>query len=304
MLPLLEHRSFPGLSSLALSAVLLVGCSSEAPETTPGPPPIEACNGHAELCDKRFDEVVFPATHNSMSSFEDGWAVPNQDYGMKRQLDDGIRAMLIDTHDWQDGTYLCHSICELGNTPLVEGLATIRAFLDEHPHEVIALLIQDGISAEETAQAFEDSGLVDLVFVHEDGAPWPTLRAMIERGERVLVTAEVGGAPPAWYHHLWDVAWDTPYSFESVDDFTCDPNRGTKGNDLFLLNHWIEAPFATPERGEIANAYDVLGGRAQQCWKEGGQIPNFVAVNFYDLGALFQVVDELNGVASAPQAGP
>jgi hypothetical protein len=28
---------------------------------------------------------------------------------------------------------------------------------------------------------------------------------------------------------------------------------------------------------------------------EGGQLPNFVAVDFYDLGALFQVVDELNG---------
>src|SRR5687768_7981316 len=29
------------------------------------------CNGHAALCDRRFDEVVFPATHNSMSNADD-----------------------------------------------------------------------------------------------------------------------------------------------------------------------------------------------------------------------------------------
>lgn len=292
--------------SLRLRTVLaaylaLAGCASEP---SPGDkkqeePPISECNGHAELCDKRFDQVVFPATHNSMSSFEDGWGAPNQNFNMKRQLDDGIRAMLIDTHDWQEGTYLCHSICELGNTPLSDGLGTIATFLAEHPHEVIALLIQDGISAEETAAAFEASGLIEYVHVHEAGAPWPTLREMIEKGERLLVTAEVGGTPPAWYHHLWDLAWDTPYSFETKDAFSCDLNRGQKGNDLFLLNHWIEAPLPTVERGEIANAYDVLGPRAKQCQEEGGQIPNFVAVNFYDLGSLFRVVDELNGVAPA-----
>lgn len=281
---------------LATFALALAGCGQALP-TVPDKPTIAACNGHAELCDKRFDEVVFPATHNAMSSFEEGWAAPNQSYGMKRQLDDGIRAMLIDTHDWQDGIYLCHSICELGSTPLVDGLRTLRTFLDDHPHEVLSLLIQDGISADETAAAFTESGLLGLVYTHPTGSPWPTLREMIESGQRVLVTAEGGGAPPAWYQHLWDLAWDTPYTFASKEAFSCAQNRGAKGNDLFLLNHWIEDPLPSLERGDLANAYDVLSGRAHQCQEEGGQIPNFVAVNFYDRGALFQVVDELNGVA-------
>lgn len=285
----------PSMMLLA-SAALSAGCGKEPAPPGNKPAPVTACNGHAELCDKHFDEVVFPATHNAMSSFEEGWGAPNQNYALKRQLDDGIRAMLIDTHYWQEGTYLCHSICELGDTPLVEGLRTMRTFLDDHPGEVLALLIQDGISPEDTAQAFEQSGLATYVYQHEPGSPWPTLREMIERGQRVLVTAESEGPPPAWYHHLWDLAWDTPYSFQSKEDFSCVPNRGTQGNDLFLLNHWIEDPLPTIERAEIANAYDVLSGRAHQCWQEGGQIPNFVAVNFYDIGALFQVVDELNGL--------
>jgi hypothetical protein len=277
----------------------LLACGSGDPANpAPGPlkpPPPSECNGRAELCDRPFNTVAFPATHNAMSSFELGWAAPNQNFGMKRQLEDGVRAMLIDTHRWSDDLYLCHSICELGHTLLVDGLGEMRAFLDEHPHEVVTLIIQDGITPEETEAAFEKSGLAGRIYAHEAGKPWPTLRELLEDGKQLVVGAEAEGQPPAWYHHFWDIAWDTPYSFESVEDFNCAPNRGTQGNDLFLLNHWI-GPLPTPERGDIANAYEILSARATKCQMEGGQIPNFVAVDFYDLGALFQVVDELNGL--------
>ncbi|MDC0747574.1 hypothetical protein [Polyangium mundeleinium] len=276
----------------------LLACGSgdpANPDPGPGkPPPPSECNGRAELCDRPFDTIAFPATHNAMSSFELGWAAPNQNFGMKRQLEDGIRAMLIDTHRWNDDLYLCHSICELGHTLLVDALVEMRVFLDAHPHEVVTLIIQDGITPEETEGVFEKSGLAGRTYAHEAGTAWPTLRELLLEGKQLVVGAEGERPPPAWYHHFWDIAWDTPYSFESVDDFNCAPNRGTQGNDLFLLNHWI-GPLPTPERGETANAYEVLSTRAKQCQTEGGQIPNFVAVDFYDLGALFQVVDELNG---------
>jgi hypothetical protein len=287
------------LAALSVASFFLLGCGSgESTKSDPAPlepPPPSECNGRAELCERTFTDVVFPATHNAMSSFELGWAAPNQSFGMKRQLEDGIRAMLIDTHRWNDDLYLCHSICELGHTLLVDALAEVRVFLDAHPHEVLTFIIQDGITPEETAAAFETSGLSGLVYAHEPGASWPTLRAMIESGKRIVVGAEDLGPPPTWYHHFWDIAWDTPYSFKNIEEFTCAPNRGTKGNDLFLLNHWIEDPLPTVDRAEIANAYDVLSARANKCRVEGGQIPNFVAVNFYDVGEVFRVVDELNG---------
>ena len=47
------------------------------------------------------------------------------------------------------------------------------------------------------------------------------------------------------------------------------------------------------------NAYDFLLGRAQQCAAQRGQIPNFVAINFYLNGDVLAVVDELNGVREA-----
>jgi len=45
------------------------------------------------------DEIVFPSTHNSYAaSAQPGWHFASQRYGISRQLQDGIRALLLDVH--------------------------------------------------------------------------------------------------------------------------------------------------------------------------------------------------------------
>ena len=45
------------------------------------------------------DQVAFVGTHNSMAADgEPGWLFAAQDAGIEAQLDDGVRALLIDTH--------------------------------------------------------------------------------------------------------------------------------------------------------------------------------------------------------------
>lgn len=57
-----------------------------------------ACNGSVALCDRRYDQVSFPATHNSMAAADQpGWFLAEQPDGVIDQLDAGIRAFLIDT---------------------------------------------------------------------------------------------------------------------------------------------------------------------------------------------------------------
>jgi hypothetical protein len=57
------------------------------------------CNGARALCDRRLDQVVFPGTHNAMSNAEiPGWLFPHHSYAFPRQLEDGIRALLLDVH--------------------------------------------------------------------------------------------------------------------------------------------------------------------------------------------------------------
>ena len=43
--------------------------------------------------------------------------------------------------------YLCHSFCELGATPLADGLDDIHEFLATHPAEVVVLINQDYVDA-------------------------------------------------------------------------------------------------------------------------------------------------------------
>jgi hypothetical protein len=197
----------------------------------------------------------------------------------------------------QGGAFLCHGLCALGWTELGAGLDEIRVFLQENPREVLFLIIQDEISPEDTADSMERAGLLPYVYAHQVGDPWPTLREMIDSGRRLMITAENGGPPPNWYMHVWDFVEETPYTFLGPDQFSCEPNRGETGKPFFLLNHWIQRGSPNRVDAAVVNDYDFLLGRAQQCAAERGQIPNFVAVNWYGQGDLFDVVDTLNGVA-------
>ena len=260
---------------------MMAACAPEGP-----------CNGSEALCDRAFNEVAFPATHNSMSNADDGWMPPNQQHGLQRQLDDGIRAFLVDSFRWEEDLYLCHVTCDLGRILLDDALEIFSRFIADHPREVITFIIQDGISGEETEAAFTGAGLASKAYAHS-GGPWPTLLQLIDAQTTLVVSAETTGPPPDWYHYMWEIAFDTNYAHDSVEAFECDLNRGEAGNDLFLLNHWL-GPFPTEERGAEANAKGVLSGRAEICWQERDHIPNFVAVDMYAVGALFEAVEELN----------
>jgi hypothetical protein len=82
---------------LALAVLVVVNRSEPKAHDDAKAPP--TCEGAAALCERRLNEVVFAGTHNSFAaSAEPGWHFANQRYGISRQLDDGIRALLLDIH--------------------------------------------------------------------------------------------------------------------------------------------------------------------------------------------------------------
>ena len=261
----------------------------------------QPCNGYVELCDRPYDQVAFPGTHNANASTAYGYTLFNANHNstLTEQLEDGVRIMMLDVTYDGGQTMLCHGPCNLGSMPHLEGLAELYDFLVAHPREVFTIIYQDSISVEDMEADWVTSGMIDMVFAHAPGSAWPTLGEMIDAGTRVVVTAEAGGPPPAWFHHVWDEAWDTGYSWTSIDEMTCDLNRGSTENDLYLINHWVSTTLGTPSEAEAANSnsFEVLSARLQQCWSEAGQMPNFVAVDFYEDGDLFEAVAALNGLA-------
>jgi hypothetical protein len=56
------------------------------------------CNGSAELCERRLDEVALATTHNSMNAAADGFVYPSQGSGIAVQLEDGVRGLLVDAY--------------------------------------------------------------------------------------------------------------------------------------------------------------------------------------------------------------
>lgn len=239
-----------------------------------------------------------------MSNRDAGWGAPNQEHGITRQLEDGVRGLMLDVHDYTDPEdpadtrpYLCHALCELGKQPLEEGLAEIRAFLDCHPREVVTIIFESYVSAASIAHAFEKSDLVRYARAQPLGEPWPTLGELIGEDERLIVFTDYDPGAPGWYMDQWAYAWQNPYAAKTAADFSCDVDRGSGDSSVFIMNHFLTDPLASAELADQVNHNPLLYERARQCETEAGQLPNFVTVDFYTIGDLFSAVRSLNGLS-------
>ncbi|MFN8600749.1 MAG: PI-PLC domain-containing protein [Candidatus Binatia bacterium] len=257
---------------------------------------VYACNGAPELCDRRYDQVAYATTHNAMSNEEDGFSLPNQKFSVKHQLADGIRGLMLDTYLDGGTPMLCHAFCTLGKRPLVDTLTDIRQFLESHPYEIVTIIFESYISANDTRLTFEAAGLTPYLDVQPVASPWPTLRQMIATDRRLVVFTDNQGGTYDWYHNVWAYAFETHYSFATPANLSCTPNRGNPANDLFILNHFLTQTFGSPTLAEQINHDPLFIDRANQCAAEDAHLPNFVTVDHYQIGDVFPVVDALNGL--------
>jgi hypothetical protein len=204
------------------------------------------------------------------------------------------------------GVFLCHRFCELGATELTGALRDIRAFLVEHPDEVLIIVFEDYVLPSAIVSAFEESGLVEKVYKGPPAGPFPTLREMIDSNQQVVVFAENHGGGAPWYTAGYDGALqETPFTFKravllttpSRWPATCVPNRGTDDAPLFLINHWVNTdPTPRPSDAAKVNARPVLVGRARECERIRDRHPTLLAVDFTQEGDLYGAADVLNGV--------
>jgi len=326
------------------------------------------CNGEASLCDLPLNLVLFPGTHNSMSSaLYPGWLFAEHALTVEGQLDLGVRALLLDTHygvpsaskvpgsetqlvltdrasELQDprqeradpavaaradqlaartpkaaatsrGIYLCHARCELGATRFGDTLTNIKSWVDSHPDEVILIDLEDHTDPVETANAIAVSGLADRAYTRQKDKPLPTLGDMIRARKNVVIVAEVGGSgTPPWYHKAYDWLFqETPYSFDTVDQFNCAPNRGPSNAPMLLVNHWLSNH--DPGVYNKVNSREELTKRLRQCIAQRGRMPNIIAVDFSARGDLVGTVKVINaellaqyhglrGIKPPPPTGP
>ncbi len=195
--------------------------------------------------------------------------------------------------------YLCHTFCEIGATPLLPELEGVRAWMQAHPSEVVTIFVQDGVTPADTAEVFDEAGLTPMTYtpggVH---APWPTLGEMVDSGRRLVVLMEnhAGGRAHPWLLPGFDYVQDTGYAYPTAADFDCRRNRGGAQAPLLLVNHWLSGFSSLRSDAAEVNAADVLGPRLRECERRRDRVPNYVAVDWVDVGDLYEVVDEVNGL--------
>ena len=117
-----------GMILLILSVVTLPGCLNLNPDQIDDSVDdayqfleITTCNGLVMLCERTYDQVTFPETHNSYSTHEDNIYYPasNHRTGFQAQWNAGMRAFMIDTHyenlndENLDGSIICSVVPQI-----------------------------------------------------------------------------------------------------------------------------------------------------------------------------------------------
>lgn len=209
-----------------------------------------------------------------------------------------------------------HCIFDPSRTSLVVMLRDVKKFLDEHPHEVITLILEDHThDLDRIVKDFKDNDLMSYLHIQEVNKSWPTLGHMVETNKRLVVfvhgdeVLEFSKYPGI--HNLWQFAWDTEWNFDDAgalknarnDIF---PKRGkdifaqrmeNPKNKLFVVHH-----FVTPSTGgckksaKKVNHKNFLLARLNRLKKDAGHVPNIIQVDFfqYPNNDIFEVVNSLN----------
>ncbi|KAJ1966791.1 hypothetical protein H4R35_006898 [Dimargaris xerosporica] len=236
-----------------------------------------------------------------------------------------------------DDIYLCHTACSLLNAgPAVDTLKRIANFLHANTHDVVTLFVNNDsrFSALAMRAAFTAAGLDKLAYQPEGdtsaSGAWPTLGDMITKNQRVVIfsSGQTDAASVPWILPESQYVWQTPWQVRTNDTFTCTidrPKRPPYG-PLQVLNHFVYTSMqlldknimmADSNAASQTNHLDSLEAHYQQCdgtyaslassgsnsstgSSTAALIPNFVAVDFYDVGDLFQFVANLNNVTYRP----
>jgi hypothetical protein len=198
--------------------------------------------------------------------------------------------------DAQRDLYLCHNFCEMGAVSFVAQMTVVRQWLETHPDQVVMMVIEDHTTPADTVAALEAAGLDQRAWTLDPDRPIPTFGDLITSGRNLVVFAENGGPDaPDWYQRAYTWFQETPYAWGSVDEMTCAPNRGSPTNPFMLVNHWVGFQPPDPGRaGSEVNSGDVLERRIDDCMGKRDVVPNIVAVDFAERGALVATVERFN----------
>ncbi|OMJ13900.1 PI-PLC X domain-containing protein [Smittium culicis] len=235
------------------------------------------CNGYFELCDRPYSSIAFPTTHNSFA-YDPNNIASNQNKPITNQLDDGVRAFMLDLHKPVSSSSLqaalssnsnkrqqelpvaniemCHNTCLLLDTgSFVKTLALFKTYLDANKSEVITLILEnyDNFASSEIYSNFQNAGLADYLFNPNSfsniasNSVWPTLNQIISSGKRLVVFSSAINDATNYPQIIGQSSYISQTSFEVASsltspqtppNFSCVITPSPK-KSLVILNHFV-----------------------------------------------------------------
>ena len=272
------------------------------------------CNGLVILCHRTYDQVTFPETHNSFATHEDNIFYPaaNHRTGFSAQWNAGMRAFMLDTHYMTDmeqsasAVRFCHGDSSRGASPCTYGavdpwnwLNDLESEMESEERDIVTLLIENHVEADDLKELFDDVGLSDQMYIHQMNAEWPTLIELINMDKRLVVFWEQSSdSSHAYFHDFLTHGWTTDYAEESTSEMDCEPLRGDSNQVVFHMNNWLSVQngqgLSDPTRSAEANNVDFMVERAIECIEDHGKRPTFIAVDWWEDGDVVKAVERVN----------
>ncbi|RLN03526.1 hypothetical protein C2845_PM13G00290 [Panicum miliaceum] len=245
-----------------------------------------------------FNNYSWLTTHNSFALAgavsATGAAIispTNQEDTVTAQLKNGVRGLMLDTYDFNNDVWLCHSFG--GNCynitafqPAINVVKEIQTFLDANLSEVITIFLEDYTATGSLPKVFNASGLMKYWFpvakMPKSGGNWPLLKDMISQNQRLICFVHADGNDGM-------VAGNCPNRAESLA-------MGSKSQSLVLMNFFTTDPSQT---GVCGNNSAPLVSMLKTCHAaSGNRWPNYIAVDLYmrsDGGGAPLATDVANG---------
>lgn len=290
-----------------------------------------ACNNSPSLCSRAYSNITHLGAHDSpflrdkSTSFSTSG---NHYYNSTVQLDAGVRLLSAQVHknssaSGENKWRLCHSTCDLLDAgSLTNWLKEIKTWMDNNKNEVVTVLIvnSDNAAASDLGPQFASSGIDEYAYTPPSTTvpkTWPTLESLISNGTRLMTFVATLSETSTQYPYLMDeftFIYENKYDNESPSNYSCTPDRPTgltttsTGGRMFLMNHFLYSTqlFGIQQPNDtyvnVTNAETGLGSLGtsiNNCTSVYSKAPNFVLVDFFNVGPAMKSVDAANGVSSA-----
>ncbi|MEU5318501.1 RICIN domain-containing protein [Streptomyces sp. NPDC021056] len=267
---------------------------------------------------RTLDQVTFLTAHNAFANSADGnfasfpvSLFPNQNYGISRQLSDGVRGFMLDDYTVSGQAVLCHNSCDgVSNpVPLATDLKRMVDFLKANPGQFVTVFLEDYASSDVLKSSLASvAGLYDVLYrPDQEGVAtkgWPTMADLAARGKQLLIFSDrtrASDSASGWttrdsfgvmYQREWTVEnyWSMGGGIGN-SDWSCYSRWGTGRplttdssafHPLFVMNHFRDYTItatATTDNGKLLN-------RAQNfCTPAARKKPGYLAVDRYELGS-------------------